>query len=156
MTLEQTGSEIIVYNKNYNIVIKKLLTRKDNQYINKIKIVHHRNIVDLWNAFIKGLNMCFMYEFILVILPQIQDTAWRAFQSFEIAALCKEVCMTTNLMHSAEYSRYLKDSPLYIKSFHYITAILIAVRFFSMQTVKLKLANNIHKYQYKWLTFSIN
>ena len=71
MTLEQVSPEVITHNKNYNIITKKLITRQNDHHTNKIKVMNYANIVDLQDAFIEELNICFIYEFVSISLLQL-------------------------------------------------------------------------------------
>ena len=99
---DQAGEVTVAHGQKpeHPIIAVKQQKCQDGDAIKRLCSSSHENIVSLYEAYHEGEAVFFVYECMDVSLAEIQSTSHGNLLSFQIAAVCREVC------------QYLVDVPL--------------------------------------------
>ena len=99
---DQAGEVTVAHGQKpkHPIIAVKEQKCRDGDAIKRLCSCSHENIISLYEAYHEGEAVFFIYECMDVSLAEIQSTSHGNLLSFQIAAVCREVC------------QYLVDVPL--------------------------------------------
>ena len=109
LTEEQGGDAIIAHSieASFELVVVRCLSKTLSQkHGGSLRNSSHANIVPLYHAFQHNEILYFVYSPMSVPLAALQCVAEGDFEAFEVAAICKEVCIGTQYCFDTEQTRF--------------------------------------------------
>ena len=65
---------------------------KDSESVKQLVMCSHKNIVALYDAYLDNDSLYLIYECLQISLAEVQSTQYGDLATFQIAAVCREVC----------------------------------------------------------------
>ena len=96
---DQAGPVTVAYQKelDFSIVAIKRCKPPNTHSLKGIMRTSHQNLVRFMEVFLVDGELFTVYESMAVSLAEVQSSLCRIFHAYEIAALCKEVCVSITL-----------------------------------------------------------
>lgn len=86
--------------EKHTIVAIKEVNAGQDECVKRLRQYSHPNLVDLTEAFLADNTVYMVYEWMDISLADIQSTPCGRLVSFQIAAVCKEVCVRSHIVFS--------------------------------------------------------